>query len=51
MVPRIHPVVDKRIDHCIRHRKPVKTQIDMLRVLAVDDGWVVVDVEEIAVVR
>lgn len=50
-IPGIHPIINERIDHGIGHSEPVEAQIDVLSIFAVDDLGVVVNVDEVSVVR
>lgn len=49
-LPRVHPVVDKRIDHGVGHGEPVEGQVHVLDVLGVGEIAVVVGVQEVRVV-
>ena len=51
LVPDIFPIVDDRIDHGVGHGKPVEEEIDVLYEGFVDDGVVMVGVDEVHVIR
>ena len=50
-VPVVHEAVNHRIVHRIRHCEPVDSQVDLLDVDVVVDGWVDVGQDEVEVVR
>ena len=50
-LPFVHPEVDDGIDHAVGHGQPIEGQIHVLRVRFVGHLGVVVQVEEVAVIR
>ena len=49
-LPGIHPIVYNRIDHCVCHCKPIKSQKDVRYVFHFDNRFVMVVVYEVGVV-
>ena len=49
--PGVHPIVYNRINHCICHGQPVKSKEDMRYILKFDDGFVMVIINEVSVIR
>lgn len=50
VLPRVHVVVDERIDHRVTHRQPVEGEEDVLDVFVGDDLVVNKLVNEISVI-
>lgn len=42
----IHPVINKRVDHCIRHCQPIERQVHVLNIAWLGDRIVVVHQDE-----
>jgi len=49
--PVIHPKVDKRIDHGIRHCQPIERQVHMLNIVTSSHSIIVINVDKVAMVR